>query len=207
MPPLRTGIGSVLTARPARWAIQLGLLRLEAADLLRRVRRSRQITPHKRPRVPQSTRIVGRGRIRFRKPRRGLAVASGAAESCGLAGADSGASTRREVWRYRAFQLLGRFQHRAPARPGIRERPSLAGRAGNLQEGQLNHPTPRSAIWGLRCLFREWDLTLILFTLSLSPIGRKNIAQGASLGKGMNDRKAPERGGRTGPEHLTPFQG
>ena len=47
----------------------------------------------------------------------------------------------------------------------------------------------------------------MLFTLALSPIGRKNIAQGGSLGKGMNGRKAPERGGRTGPEHLTPLRG
>src|ERR1035437_3804640 len=30
------------------------------------------------------------------------------------------------------------------------------------------------------------------------PGGRKNIAQGVSLGKGMNGRKAPERGVRTG---------
>lgn len=34
MPPLRTGIGSIVVmARPANWAIQLGELRLEAADL------------------------------------------------------------------------------------------------------------------------------------------------------------------------------
>ena len=65
----------------------------------------------------------------------------------------------------------------------------------------------REALGEVRLVTTDEVLTAIPFTLALSPIGRKNIAQGASLGKGMNDRKAPERGGRTGPEHLTPFQG
>jgi hypothetical protein len=65
----------------------------------------------------------------------------------------------------------------------------------------------REALGEVRLVTTDEVLTAILFTLALSPTGRKNIAQGVSLGKGMSDWKAPERGGRTGPEHLTPLQG
>jgi len=47
----------------------------------------------------------------------------------------------------------------------------------------------------------------MLFTFALSPKGRQNIAQGVSPGNWKNGRKAPERGGRVGPEHLTPLRG